>query len=116
MYKSVKGGAKSRRVAAAVVLFVSASPVMAVIHIRDGLTHDIDYQINDFLFVDNKSPGLKTTLNILDGATIPSRYYLVGWEDSIINILGGSVYYLGARGNSQVIISGGINRRQYICS
>ncbi len=46
---------KSRRaeiLAAAVVLLVSASPVMAVVEFNDGGVHDIDYQINDDVWVD----------------------------------------------------------------
>ena len=92
---------------AAVVLFVSISPVMAVIEFKDGLTHDIDYQINNWVRVDYQSPGLQTTLNIVDGATIPARFSLVGWEDSIIKMFGGYVYELGAYNSSQVAVSGG---------
>jgi len=72
------------------------------------------------------SPGLGTTVNILDGARIPYDYDLRGFENSIINILGGSIdrslraydssqvtvsggarNWLNARGDSQVSISGG---------
>ena len=93
--------------AAAVVLFVSVSPVMAGIEFKDGMTHDIDYQINEPVSVDYESPGLQTTLNILDGATIPSGYYVTSWEDSIINILGGSMNWLRARDRSLGTASGG---------
>jgi len=80
---------KCRRVeilAAVVVLFLSVSPVMAVIEFKDGLIHDIDYLINDEVWVDYESPGMGTTVNMLDGSITSA---LNGYEDSIINILGG---------------------------
>ena len=97
---------RSVEILAAVVLFVSTSPVMAVTHFRDGGIHNIDYFTHD-VWVDYESPGRKTTLNILDGATIPYPYYIRGYEDSIINILGGSMYDLNAFDSSKVTVSGG---------
>jgi len=90
-----------------VVLLLCTSPVLATIHFKDGGIQDIDYQINDNVWVDYKSPGLETTLNILDGATIPYPYRVIGCEESIINILGGWINYLRAYDSSQVSVSGG---------
>ena len=96
---------------AAVVLFVNISPVMAVIHIRDGLTHDIDYHINEDVWVDYERRYKRTTLNILDGASIGSiislEYRLEAFEDSNIKMFGGSVDWLWAHDYSQVTFSGG---------
>ena len=94
---------------AAAVLFVSVSPVMAVIEFNGGLTHDIDYEINDDVWVDCLSPGMGTTLNMLEGGSIPFDYRLEGFEDSIINVLGGSIYtLLIANDSTQVTVSGGV--------
>ncbi len=100
---------RSRRVeiiAAVLVLFVSASPVMAVIEFNGGLSHDIDYEINDEVWVDFELPGLGTTLNFLEGGSIKSAH-LKAFEDSAINVLGGSIVYLDAMGSSHVALSDG---------
>ncbi len=108
---------KSRRVGilvAAVVLLVSDSPVMALTQFKDGGVWNIDYEINDDVWVDYQSPGMGTTVNMLDGGSIPwvnpvppIYYQLKSFEDSIINILGGSVDILRAYDSSQVTVSGG---------
>lgn len=107
---------KSRRVeilVAAVVLFISASPVMASIHFNDGGVWNIDYEINDRVEVDYGSPGMGTTVNILEGANISGFHSVIGWEDSIINMLGGSISLeLAAIGSSEVTVSGGSFARQ----
>ncbi|MHC4742398.1 MAG: PEP-CTERM sorting domain-containing protein [Planctomycetota bacterium] len=90
--------------AAGAVLFMSIPPAMAVIEFKGGLTHDIDYQINDDVWVDYQSPGAGTTLNILDGANV---FFVKGWEDSIINVFGGTMDRLVARDSSHVTLSGG---------
>ncbi|MBL7152213.1 MAG: PEP-CTERM sorting domain-containing protein [Phycisphaerae bacterium] len=91
---------------AAVVLFVSTSPVMAVLTLADGAIHNIDYYLNDDVEVDYRAPGLKTELNIIAGANIYG--YVVGCEDSIINIRGGHMDKASARDNSRVTVSGGV--------
>jgi hypothetical protein len=92
--------------AAAVVLFMSVSPVMAVVEFNDGGVWDIDYEINSAVSVDHYSPGMGTTVNMLTGGSI--HYDLTGWEDSTLNILGGSIYRnLSAHHSSQVTVSGG---------
>lgn len=92
---------------AAAVLFMTVSPVVAVIEFNDGQVHEIDYEINDDVWVDYESPGVGTTLNILDGAAVPFPYRLEGWEESIINMSGGSVNRLKAYDGSRAIVAGG---------
>lgn len=100
---------KSRRVEIliAAVVFVSALPVTAVVEFNDGGVWDIDYEINDDVGVDFETPGMGTTVNFLEGGSIPPRNPLVAFEDSIINISGGDIYNLIAYDSSQMTISGG---------
>ena len=101
---------KSRRVGilvTAVVLFVDASRVLAVIEFNDGGVHDIDYEINDNVRVDYQSPGMGTTVNILEGGEITTYHYLHGFEDSIINIVDGATRQVRAFDSSKVTVSGG---------
>ena len=108
---------------AVVVLFVSTSPVMAVIRFDDGGIHNIDYPINDCcVVVDNNVSNNPTTMNVLEGAhhieLLDSRgdsminvfaesigEYL-SLENSEGNIYGGSVFLLGAAGSSRINIFG----------
>ncbi len=86
---------------------LSSSQVMGVIEFKDGQTHDIDYEIADDVWVDNQAPGKQTTVNWLEGAST-SWHALEGFEDSKINIRGGSIgTQLWAHGSSQVTMSGG---------
>lgn len=91
---------------AGVVLCISASPVLAgLVMLNDGQVHDIHSATNDDIRVDYKSPGTGTTVNILEAGVIGT---LVGYEDSTINILGGSIHSLTTYGRSQVAVSGGL--------
>jgi hypothetical protein len=105
---------KSKRMeilAAAVVLFIIVSPVMAAIHFRDGGVHDIDYTIRDDVWVDFETPGIGTTVNFLEGGSITRYKDLQCFEDSIINVLGGSISWsFIAYDSSQVTVSGGLIR------
>ncbi len=88
------------------VLCVSSSQVMAWIQYNDGGTHDITTTINDDVWVDWDSPGVGTTVNMLEGGSIADT--LKGFEDSIINILGGSIgHELYSHDSSRLNISGG---------
>lgn len=92
----------------AVVLSVATSPVLAMVHFRDGGTHNIDYVIDDDVWVDWGGLGMQTTVNLLSGGSINYPWSLVGCESSQINILGGSIgWCLWAFDSSQVDISGG---------
>ena len=88
------------------VLYMTISPVLGDIYFADGQIHDIDYEINDTVWVDLDAPGMQTTVNLLDGGSI--NVDLIGCEDSRINILGGSIgKNVQAMDSSQVEISGG---------
>ena len=75
----------------AIVLCLASSPVLAWIGFADGDTHDITYEINDQVRVDYHAPGMSTTLNLLPGGSITAPHEFRGYEDSQINILGGSI-------------------------
>ena len=91
-----------------VVLCLASSQVLGVVEFKDGQTHDIDYEINDDVWVDYQAPGTETTVNWLDGASMPSDYKLQAFEDSRINVSGGSIgNYLSVYDSSQVTMSGG---------
>jgi hypothetical protein len=96
--------------AAVAAFFVSASPIMAVVEFNDGGVWDIDYEIIDDVWVDFETPGIGTTVNILDGADMPALWTLTGWEDSTLNILDGSLFGLDARNRTQATVSGGYIR------
>lgn len=90
-----------------VVLCLISSRSMAVVDFNDGQTHNIDYLIDDHVFVDYKAPGMQTTVNVLKGGTIQRELY--GYEESRINISGGTISEdLDIRDNSQATISSGI--------
>jgi hypothetical protein len=92
----------------AVVLFLCACPALGTIHFRDGLTHDINYKINDDVWVDYQTLYMYTTVNLMAGGRINEPYNLQAFEDSRINMLSGSIGgILSAFGSSQVDISGG---------
>jgi|GEM_PF-1103291 len=87
------------------VLFFGANQAKALIQFKDGGTHNIDYTINDDVWVDYQAPDLQTTFNLFDGGYIPNK--LQGYNDSRINMFGGYVSHLNVYNNSQVIMSGG---------
>lgn len=88
--------------------FLCACPTLGTIYLNDGLIHNIDYEINDSVHVDYMAPEMYTTVNVLDGGSIDTPYYLWGFENSRINILGGHVHYLDGYDWSRVSISGGV--------
>lgn len=87
-------------------LCLASTRVMAWTQFKDGQTHNIDYAINDDVWVDYQAPGMQTTVNWLDGASMPGGYKLQGFEDSRLNISGGSTM-LKISDYSRVNISGG---------
>jgi len=64
----------------ALVLFLCACPAIGTIYLNDGGIHDIDYKIEDSLWVDYGTPGLYTTVNWLDGGKISDA--LCGYKNS----------------------------------
>jgi len=93
-------------------LFFPIGPqnVEAAMYFNDGQIYNIDYQIDDNVWVDYQSPGMQTTVNLLDGGLLPYPYSLGGFEDSVINMSGGSVQSLYSNDRSQVTFSGGLIR------
>jgi hypothetical protein len=91
------------------VIFGAAQPkAEAGMHFDDGGVHNIEYQINDTVWVDYQSPGMRTTINWLDGGILFGQ--LDAYEDSVINVSGGSfVWYPGlcSHDNSQINVTGG---------
>lgn len=93
-------------VAAVMVLYPSrATAGFTYLYLNDGAVHNIDYTIKDVIWVDLELPGIKTTVNILEGAAIPQS--ISSYADSIINISGGRVDHLACYDNSQANITGG---------
>jgi hypothetical protein len=98
---------------------LGSQKTMAWIQFDDGGTYNIDYEIRDEVWVDYQAPGMETTVNWLEGARIPSTarllgtevhptgYKLKGFEDSRINVSGGSTWDLYSHDRSQVTISSG---------
>ena len=87
------------------VVFMVAGQGFGVIQFKDGITRNIDYAINDAVWVDYQAPSKQTTVNLLEGGYI---YELSTWEDGRVNILGGEIRSsLGAFGRSHVTMSGG---------
>jgi len=101
---------KNLTISVMVLVLCLASPqVMGLTQFLDGSTHNINYKINDDVWVDYQAPGMQTTINWLNGAsTCAAVCHLAGFEDSRINIFGGSIgYALSAYDRSQVTMSGG---------
>ncbi len=91
----------------ALVLFLCACPAIGTIHFNDGLPHDINYVINDYVRVDYQTPEMYTTVNWRAGGFMDYPYWLRGYEHSRINVRGGSINELHSFDSSQVDISGG---------
>ena len=83
-------------------------PAFGWTQFKDGWTHDITTTINDDVWVDYQAPGMETTVNWLGGGAMPFGYELHGYNDSHINMFGGSIGgYLRSYDNSHVNVSGG---------
>lgn len=90
-----------------VVLSFFSSPLIALVQFKDGQVNNINFTVNDDVWVDFQSPGVSTTVNLLAGGNIPLPYKLQGHNDSRLNISGGTVYGLFTYNTSQVIMSDG---------
>ncbi len=78
-----------------------------MIEFKDSGTHDIDYTIDNDVYVDYQTPDMYTTVNLLPGGRLHYPFTFEGYENSRINILGGSTNYLGIYDSSQIDISSG---------
>lgn len=89
-----------------VVLSLAGSTVLALVEFKDGQTYNINYEINDSVWLDYLAPGMQTTLNLLDDGSI--EYWLIGYENGQINLLGGEIGWdVFTYDRSQVHMSGG---------
>lgn len=71
------------------VVLLSNLRVVADLYFDDGLLHNINYTVNDDVWVDYLAPGMQTTVNWLVGAISPDGVHLRAYEDSKVNFLGG---------------------------
>jgi len=55
---------------------IGSQNVEANMYFDDGQIHNIDYQINDNVWVDYATSGITTTVNWLDGGILPHPYNL----------------------------------------
>lgn len=90
-----------------VIVFVSGQ-AMGWTQYNDGGTHDISTTINDDVWVDYQTPGMGTTVNLINNGVIPWGYDLNVFENGIINIDGGSSSFLNTYNNSVVTMTSGI--------
>jgi hypothetical protein len=91
----------------AAVLFMAAGQVFGApwTNFTDGGTYNINYLANNWVRLDYQTPGMQTTVNMLDGGSI--GFYLATYQNSQANIYGGYVYNLAANDSSKVTMSGG---------
>ena len=78
----------------------------ATVYFNDGGVHDIDYYINDWVQVDDNTPGEFTTFNLVTGGMVDGA--LDARDNSRINIYDGSLNSsLWAHDSSHITITGG---------
>jgi len=99
--------AKKTVLAVAAVLLAGwmAGTARATVIFDDGAVHDITWTINDHVEVRDDSSGNATTVNLLSGANL--THNLLVYDNSQVNLSGGSVNGLYAYDSSTVDISGG---------
>lgn len=89
-----------------VVLCIGSSDVLATITYDFGGEYDIDFVINDRVYVRNNASGEPTTVNLLLGGSVGDLHV---WDTSQINIYGGTVgNYFYADDDSRVTMSSGM--------
>lgn len=91
------------------ILFFRTTESKATIYFNDGLSHNIDYPIDDYVYVDYEAPGKGTIVNVLSGGAV--GYSMHGYNNCFINVSDGSVGsiegHLCAYDSSKISISGG---------
>ncbi len=93
------------------VMFMSASHGFGNTYFDDGGIHNLNYTINDRVWVDYSAPTMQTTVNLLKGGFC---WELDGYNNSKINMFGGSLYNnLVSYDNSQATMSGGVVQQMY---
>ncbi|KKL52860.1 hypothetical protein LCGC14_2281230 [marine sediment metagenome] len=86
---------------------VCSSQAMALIQYNDGGTYDITTTSNDDVWVDWQKPAMGTTVNVQNGGAVTSPYKMQAFEDSVVNVYGGSISNYLAYGSSRLSISDG---------
>ena len=95
-------------VMAAALIALSCPKALALVQFNDGGVHDIDYMIDTDVLVDYQAPGMQTTVNILPGGGVSDPYSLSAYNDSRVNIPGGTIGRdLYAYDSSAVTVSNG---------
>ena len=97
---------RNKAILGMIVLFIATGQGFGITHFNDGGTYNYDssYPV-DIVYVDYESPGMYTTVNLLNGGNIHKFF---AYQNGQINILGGSVIlYLVANDNSQVTMTDG---------
>jgi hypothetical protein len=89
----------------AVVLIIGSSKILATVTYDFGGEYDIDFPINDRVYVRNNVSNEPTILNFLIGGSANEMHV---WDTSQINISGGTIgNYFYADGDSRVTLSSG---------
>lgn len=101
---------KRQSILAVTVLCFLCLPALGLpIEIKDGGVHYISFAVPENILVDYQTPGVQTTINFLNGGSMPYNS-LYAYEDSIINMSGGEIDDLVAHNRSLVeVISGEIH-------
>ena len=94
-------------VAASVLCMMHSHNALAEMILNDGKVHNIASRFYDAIIVDYLTPGVYTTVNILEGAVDPLSRGIRAYSDSNVNMSGGSVGHLYARETSRAVVSGG---------
>ncbi len=84
--------------------------LLGATYYEDGQIHEIFYPVDGPVMIDFMKPGMGTTVNWYSGAHTGTglRKGIAAYEDSFVNIYGGTVYYiLYAFQRSQVNVYGG---------
>lgn len=92
-----------------ILVLMLAGQTFGMMYLQDGGTWDISVQIDDFVSVDLVAPNNPTTVNLLVGGDIGrDAYALYAYNDSNVNISGGSINALSAFDDSNVTVTGGV--------
>ena len=98
---------KSKSFVVLAVLFLCACPASALIEFNDGQINNIDYVVEEHVYVDYQTPEMYTTVNVLPGGNIEYLYHLEAYEQGRINVQGGSIFHLYSYNSSRIDFSGG---------
>lgn len=88
------------------ILFTAAGRGFCTVEFKDGGTHNINYTINDNVFIDSCTPGMYTKVNLLSGGSVSNSVWAC--EDSQVTMSGGYVVFdLAVFQNGSITVSGG---------